>query len=470
MAKWCWCAIIFYWQSGKKSDKIIYTRNETIMTQPSSEPLAQEDVLTDVHKKQKFYLVPFILVTSLFFLWGMVHNLDSILIPHLKKACELNNRQSALVDTAVFFAYFLMAIPAGMFLKRWGYKTGIILGLLVAAIGAFLFVPAANSRSFELFLLALFIIGCGIATLETAANPYSAVLGPAETSGVRMNLAASFNGLAATVAPYIGTIFILSGIEYNSAQLKAMPVADKIAYLNSEAASVKLPYLIFGAVLILVAILFFFFHFPEVKTETKTARLSQFAKAFRHKHLAWSVIAQFVYVGAQVCVTSFFIRMAKQGGGFDEKTAGYYLSVYGFLFMGGRFFGTYLLKFVARNKLLTVYAVLCTLLCLIAILGKGEYVVYALWGLGFFMSIMFPTIFSLGLVDLGEDTKIGGSLLVMSIIGGAIFPYLMAWIIDLNGDKIQPGYIIPLICYLVIIYFGISGYKVRIHEKPVELN
>lgn len=439
------------------------------MSQASVEPVVQPELHGKTMNQKNKFLLPFILVTSLFFLWGMVHNLDSILIPHLKKACELNNRESSLVDMAVYFAYFLMAIPAGIFLKKFGYKTGIIFGLFVAAIGAVLFVPAANARSFELFLLALFIIGCGIATLETAANPYSAILGPPETSGVRMNLAASFNGLAATVAPYVGTTFILSGIEYSKAQLGAMPAADKIAYLNSEAASVKMPYLIFAGVLVLVAVLFMFFHFPEVKSESKTAKLSQFVKAFRHKHLTWAVIAQFAYVGAQVCVTSFFIRMAKQGGGFDEKKAGYYLILYGFLFMAGRFFGTFLLKFVARHKLLTIYAVLCTLLCLTAILGKGEYVVYALGGLGFFMSIMFPTIFSLGLVELGEDTKIGGSLLVMSIIGGAIFPYLMAWIIDLNGDKIQPGYIVPLICYLVIIYFGVSGYKVRIHEKPVEL-
>ena len=432
-------------------------------------PSSTATELSSAAGKRNKFLIPFILVTSLFFLWGMVHNLDSILIPHLKKACELNNRQSSLIDTAVFFAYFIMAIPAGMFLKRWGYKTGIILGLLVAAIGAFLFVPAANSRSYELFLLALFIIGCGIATLETAANPYSAVLGPPETSGVRMNLAASFNGLAAFVAPLVGTTFILSGVEHSQSELHAMPVAEKIAYLNSEASSVKLPYMIFAGVLVLVAILFLFFHFPEVKSESKAAKLSQFIKAFRHKHLTWAVLAQFVYVGAQVCVTSFFIRMAKQGGGLDEKTAGYYLSLYGLLFMGGRFVGTFLLKFIARHKLLTIYAVLCTLLCLTAIVGKGEYVVYALGGLGFFMSIMFPTIFSLGLVELGEDTKIGGSLLVMSIIGGAIFPYIMATVIDLNGDKIQTGYIVPLICYLVIIYFGISGYKVKIHEKPVEL-
>jgi FHS family L-fucose permease-like MFS transporter len=190
----------------------------------------------------------------------MVHNLDSILIPHLKKACELNNRQSTLVDTSVFFAYFLMALPAGMFLKRWGYKTGIIFGLLVAAAGACLFVPAANTRSFELFLLALFIIGCGIAMLETAANPYASVLGPPESAGIRLNLAASFHGLAATVAPYVGTPFILSGVEHTKAELAAMPASEKLAYLNSEAASVRMPYLIFGGVLIMVAILFLFFH------------------------------------------------------------------------------------------------------------------------------------------------------------------------------------------------------------------
>ena len=440
------------------------------MQEVSTKPFVKSETThnTAQHTRNKF-LLPFILITSLFFLWGMIHNLDAFLIPHLKKACELNNRQSSLIDTVVYFAYFIMAIPAGMFLKRWGYKTGIVFGLLVAATGAFLFVPAANARSYETFLLALFIIGCGIATLETAANPYSAMLGSPETSGVRMNLAASFNGLAAPVAGFVGTKFILSGVEHSKAELNSMPVANKIAYLTQEASSVKAPYICFAGALILVAILFTFFHFPEVKSESKKVKLSQFVKVFRHKHLAWAVLTQFAYVGAQVCVTSFFIRMAKQGGGLDEKSAGYYYILYGSLFMVGRFIGTLILKFIARHKLLTIYAVLCTLLCLTAILGKGQYVVYALGGLGFFMSIMFPTIFSLGLVELGEDTKIGGSLLVMSIIGGAIFPYIMAWIIDLNGDKIQPGYIIPLFCYLVIIYFGISGYKVKIHEKPVEL-
>lgn len=440
------------------------------MAQIPVESVAQPE-LHHMHAggKNKF-LVPFILVTSVFFLWGMAHNLDSVLIPHLRKACELNNLQSTLVDTSVFFAYFLMAIPAGMFLKKWGYKNGIITGLLVFALGAFLFVPAANARSFSIFIGALFIIGCGLATLETAANPYAAILGPPESAGTRLNLAASFNGLAAFLAPLIGRTFILSGVEYTPAKLHAMPEVERFAYLNHEAGAVKLPYIILGSVLVLVAILFYFFHFPEVKDDTKVARPVEFFKTLRHSHLTWAVIAQLCYVGAQVCVTSFFIRMAKQGGGIDEKTAAFYLALYGLLFTVGRFIGTFFLRFISQQRLLTIYAVIAVLLCLLAIFGKGGYVIYSLGALGFFMSIMFPTIFSLGITELGKDTKIGASLLVMAIVGGAIFPPIMGKIIDMNGDNIQTGYIVPLVCFAIIVYYGISGYKVKIHEKPLELD
>lgn len=440
------------------------------MAQLPIESVVQPELKNTGGKGKKF-LLPFILVCSLFFLWGMVHNLDSILIPHLKKACNLTNIQSMLIDTSIFLAYFLMAIPAGMVLKKWGYKKGIIGGLVVAALGASLFVPAANTRSFELFLGALFIIGCGIATLETAANPYAALLGPPQSAGIRLNLAAAINGLAVFVAPLVGTLFILSGKEYSKAQLAAMPDADRIAYFVTESASVKTPYLVLCGALLLVALLFAAFHFPEVKSESKSVKLSQFAHALRHRHLTWAVIAQFAYVGAQVCVTSTFIRMAQQGGGFDEKKAGWYLAtVYGVLFLAGRFIGTALLKYVKQEKLLTLYAAICTLLCVAAIAGQGQYVVYCLGGMGFFMSIMFPTIFSLGLVDLGEETKAGSALLVMAIVGGAVFPPIMGAIIDASGDKVQPGYIVPLLCFLVVLYFGWKGYEVKLHEKPVELD
>lgn len=414
------------------------------------------------------YLVPFILITSLFFLWGLAHNLNSILIPHLKKAFELNNRQSTLIDTSIFMAYFLMALPAGMFLRRWGYKNGIITGLLVFAVGAFLFVPAADTRIYELFLVALFIIGCGLTILETAANPYATMLGPPEGATRRLNLAASFNGLAAIIAPLIGTGFILSGVEFTPAQLSEMPDAERLAYLTGEADAVKMPFIVLGCVLILFAVFSYFIRLPEVKGEVQKTKLSDFLAAFRRRHLSWAVVSQFFYVGAQVCVTSFFIRMARQGGGLDEITAGYYLGVYGFLFMTGRFAGTFLLNYISPPRLLSIYAVLSILLSIIAIFGDGAYVVYCLGALGFFMSIMFPTIFSLGVEGLGEDIKVGSSLLVMSIVGGAVLPVIMGTIIDMNADDVQMGYVVPLVCFVIILSFGLRGYKIR-HYDSVEL-
>ncbi|MES2276443.1 MAG: L-fucose:H+ symporter permease [Bacteroidota bacterium] len=412
--------------------------------------------------KGKLLLMPFILVISLFFLWGMAHNLDSYLIPHLRKACQLNNRQSTYIDMAVFFAYFVMAIPAGMLLKKFGYKNSIIFGLLLFACGALLFVPAANTLTYGLFIGGLFIIGCGLATLETAANPYAAILGDPVKSAFRLNLAAFFNGIAAPVAGYIGTNYILSGKEYTKDQLAAMTDTHRMSYLLEEASAVKTPYIILACVLIAVAILFYFSNLPEIKNVAKEETTGgNFFGALRHKHLLWGVVAQFFYVGAQVCVTSFFIRMAKQGGGLDEKTAGYYYLIYGLMFMGGRFFGTVFLRFISSNKLLSIYAVISIVLCGVAIFGKGAYVVYCLGAIGFFMSVMFPTIFALGIDGIGDDTKPGSSWLVMSIVGGAILPYIMATVIDLNGDNIQVGYIIPLICFIVVLYYGISGYKIK---------
>lgn len=410
----------------------------------------------------KQYLLPFILITSLFFLWGMAHNLDSILIPHLKKACELNNSQSTLIDTAVFFAYFIMAIPAGMLIKRFGYKNSIIIGLLVFAAGAFLFVPAANTRTYELFLFALFIIGCGLTILETSANPYAAILGPPESASKRLNLAASFNGLAAMVAPIVGSLFILSGTNYTPQQMDAMPEATRAAYLLEEASSVKMPYIILGTVLLLVALLFYFMKLPSMKPkETENEIKPGFFSVLKFSHLSWAVVAQFFYVGAQVCITSFFIRIAQQGAGLDEKTAGYYLGIYGFLFMAGRFIGTFLLKYIKDYVLLSIYCAISIALCCVAIYGSGIVVIYALGGLGFFMSIMFPTIFSLGLVGLKSNTETGSSWLVMSIVGGAILPYAMGTLIDMKHDDIQAGYIIPLVCFAIILYFGLVGHKVK---------
>lgn len=405
------------------------------------------------------YLIPFVLVTCLFFMWGFANNLNGILIPHLRKALQLSNMQSTFVDTAVYLAYFLGAIPAGLVLKKFGYKKGIILGLLVFSLGAFLFVPAANSRTYSVFLLGLFIIGIGLTILETAANPYATKLGDTKDATTRLNLAQSFNGLAAFLAPMVGTVFILSGKEYSSEELNLLPEVEKITYLTSEAASVKMPYMILGGFLLVIAALFMVLKFPEFKEEDQGETTGSITGALKHKHLTWAVIAQLFYVGAQVCVTSFFVRMAISGGGVDEKTAGYYLGIYGILFMVGRFLGTFIMKYLAPAKLLSIYAGMCILLSLVAVYADGKNVVLALGGLGFFMSIMFPTIFSLGIDDLKENTKPASSLIVMAIIGGAIFPVIMGYIIDNSNDNIQVGYWVPLVCFIVVLYYGLIGHK-----------
>jgi FHS family L-fucose permease-like MFS transporter len=409
--------------------------------------------------KPNKYLLPFILVTSLFFFWGLIHNLDSVLIPHLRKAFRLNTLQSSLVDSAVYVGYFIMAIPAGIIMQRFGYKTGIITGLLLFAIGSLLFVPAANTREYSFFLGALFIIACGLAILETAANPYATILGPENTSTQRLNFAQSFNGLAVMIAPLIGGRFILSGKSYTDAELAQMTDQARELYLQSEADSVKLPYIIIGIVILFVAALFFMVKLPDIKEE-KTER-KNILHAFRHKHLAWAVIAQFFYVGAQVCVTSFFINLSINSAGLDEKTAANYLGLgYGIAFMAGRFFGTFIMKYVQPAKLLSVYALINILLSIIAVFSTGMITVYALIGIGFFMSIMFPTIFALGIKGLGHETKIGSGLIIMSIVGGAVLPPILGYISDATKN-IQNGYIVPLICFVVILFFGLKGHKLK---------
>lgn len=408
--------------------------------------------------KKNNYLLPFILVTTLFFLWGIANNLNGILIPHLRKALLLTNMQSTFVDTAVYFAYFIAALPAGWILKKYGYKKGIITGLLVFSAGCFLFIPAAYTRTYGLFLMGLFIIGCGLTMLETAANPYATQLGDEATATSRLNLAQSFNGLAVFIAPLIGTYFILSGESYSVAELDAMSEAVRNTYLDKEAQSVVPPYNVLGSFLALIAIIFMVYKFPEFKQENQEEKGS-IKTALQHKHTRWAIAAQFFYVGAQVCVTSFFIRVAMTGGGADELTAGKYLSAYGLLFMIGRFVGSILLRYITPSKLLSVYAIASILMCAVAINTDGEYVVLALGALGFFMSIMFPTIFSLGIKGLGEDTKSASSLIVMSIIGGALFPVLMGFIIDQSNDNIQIGYIVPLVCFIVVLFFSWKGHQ-----------
>jgi len=406
------------------------------------------------------YLFPFIMITSLFFMWGFVHNLDPILIPHLKKSFSLSTLQASLVDSAVFIAYFLMALPAGFLMKKYGYKAGIIIGLILFAIGSFLFIPAANMQSYFFFLIALFIIACGLTILETAANPYASLLGPEETSTFRLNFAQSFNGLAATLAPIIGAKIIMTKGNTEE-ELNAMTESARQIALASEASSVKMPYFILGSIILIIAIIFVFLKLPEIKeTAQKKGEKTGIMHALAHQHLSWAVVTQFFYVGAQVCVFSLFILYATKAAGIDEQEAAKYAGFgVGMAFMIGRFFGTFLMKFIAPPKLLSIYAAICILLSAAAMTVSGMIAIYVVIGIAFFMSIMFPSIFSLGIRELGKDTKFGSSLIIMSIVGGAILPLGMGHIADLTHN-IQLGYIVPLICFVVVFLFGIKGHKV----------
>lgn len=406
------------------------------------------------------YLVPFILLTTLFFLWGFAHNLNPILIPHLKKACQLTDFQSSLIDGSFFMAYFVMAIPAGMVMKKYGYKSGILVGLFLFAIGAFLFIPAANTRLFGLFLTALFVIASGLTFLETAANPYMTVLGEPEGAAQRLNLAQSFNGLAASIAPFLGGMFILSGHSLSTEETAAMSPEQLNIFLDSEAATVKIPYLIIGFVVLTVAFLLYKSKLPEITESGHDIELPSGEQSlWRHKHLIWGITAQFFYVGAQVCVSSFFIRYLGKTANIDEKTASKLLSAALLCFMIGRFIGTFLMRYISPNRLLSIYALLNIVLLTVVVIYGGMLSVYALIGVEFFMSIMFPTIFSLSIQSLGKETKIGSSLVIMSIVGGAIFPLIMGRISDISS--IQVAYSVPLVCFFIVLYFGWKGYKVR---------
>lgn len=409
--------------------------------------------------ESKKWIFPFILVTSLFFFWGFVHNLDPILIPHLRKAFNLTDLESSLVDSSVFIAYFVMALPAGYIMRKYGYKSGIMIGLILFGIGSLLFVPAANSLQYIYFLGALFVIACGLTFLETAANPYVTILGPAESATKRLNFSQSFNGLAAFIAPAFVGPMILSDKNYTQTQIEAMTPAIRQAFLESEAASVKMPYLILGLIILAVAVIFYFTNMPDVKDEdVEGADGASFAGALKSMRLRWGILAQFFYVGAQVCVGSFFIKMATSSAGIDEDSAAKYLGFFGLAFMLGRFFGTFLMQYINPRKLLIIYTFINIALTIIAITGTGMMVVYCLIAIAFFMSIMFPTIFSMGIDGLGHNTKIGSSLIVMSIVGGAFLPPILGIISD-QTSSIQYGYVVPLVCFLVILLFAFNVHK-----------
>jgi MFS transporter, FHS family, L-fucose permease len=411
---------------------------------------------------ERRYAIPFALVTSLFFLWAFGVNLNDILIPHLKKAFHLTDFRSSLIQTAFFGGYFLAALPAGWLMEKIGYKRGILVGLLTCATGALLFVPAASVRLYGFFLLALFVMACGQGVLEVAANPYVTILGPPESSERRLNFAQSFNAVGAVVTPIVGAAFILTGVEYSRAQLAVMTPAQLQAYQIAEASAVKVPYLVISGLFIFVAVLIRFAHLPEVREEGTVEEGSSGATGLRglwpYKHLLKGVLAQFFYVGAQVGVASFIIRFAQYSLlGIPEKHAADFLKLHLLGFMIGRFAGSAMMKHIAAPRLLSLFGAAALACLTLVLLSSGIAPMWALVLLGFFHSIMFPTIFALSLKHLGPHTKLGSSLLVMAIIGGAVFPAIMGYISD--ASNIRYAFLIPFACHLCVLWFAIRGYR-----------
>ena len=394
----------------------------------------------------KSYLVPFILITSLFLLWGFAHGLLDVLNKHFQGVFTMTKAESGLVQFSTYIAYFLMALPAGMFMKRFGYKKGIILGLCLFAVGAFAFIPAAYLHSASPFLIALFVIACGLCILETAANPYSTILGPEESGAQRLNLSQSFNGLGWILGPLVGGMLIFGGAE-------------------DDPFTLTKPYILVGSVVLLVAILFFFTKLPEVQVEEETdkeektiASVSGTVSMWRHPQFVRAIIAQFCYCAAQTGIFSFFINYVTEvDTSMTNIEASRILAFGGMaLFMIGRLSGSFTMKWMSPARLLTWFALADAVCMALVVVSVGTVSLYALYLSFFFMSIMFPTIFALGLEGMGASTKKASSYIVMGVAGGAFAPMLMGYI---GADNMAIGFVIPLLSFLYILYFALRCKK-----------
>jgi FHS family L-fucose permease-like MFS transporter len=405
--------------------------------------------------KQRFvfqgFLIPFILVTSLFFLWGFAHGCIDVLNKHFQELLNMSKAKSAFIQFVFYGGYFLMALPAGLIMQRVGYKKGIIFGLLLFATGAFLMLPATYIQTFGSFLFCLFVIACGLTCLETAANPYTTVLGPPESGERRINFSQSFNGLGWIAGPLVGGILIFSGSSN-----------------GNRFASIALPYLFIGSLVLIVAFLFWRVKFPPLQDEQTSSGSGNDGSSgtlgdlLRYPHFVLAVVAQFLYVAAQTGVNSFFINyVTEEIPSLTNQQASQILAFGGMgLFWLGRFSGsTLLMRIIKPNRLLAFYATANVITMALVVAGLGWISVIALFSTYFFMSVMFPTIFALGIKDLGPLTKKGSSLLVMSIVGGAIIPVIMGRIADVSTMAL--GFIVPLICFAFIVFYGIRGYKVK---------
>lgn len=416
-------------------------------------------------KEKSFNLIlPLILIISLFFLWGMANNLNDILITQFKKVFTLTDFKAGLVQSAFYTGYFVLSIPAALWMKRFGYKAAVVLGLLLYALGAFLFYPAAAQREYVLFLGALFVIASGLAFLETSANPLIVAMGDPATAERRLNFAQSFNPFGCIAGILIGREFILSGHEPTAEELATMTSVQLEQFYQTESQAVQGPYLVVGCVVLLWALLVLWVKFPSVATQSakqeSTGSWMDYKSVLTNSRFMFSVMAQFFYVGAQVCIWSYLIRYGQDTvPGTGEKTLANYLLASLIIFMIGRFMSTALMLRVRAAWLMWIYAIINVLLCAYAIFYPGHSGLLALVATSFFMSLMFPTIFALGLRDLGAQSKAGASLLVMAIIGGAVLTALMGLMSDLTS--IHLAVLVPMMCFVVIALYARFADKIK---------
>ena len=403
---------------------------------------------------EKRYLVAFSLTATLFFAWGLASQFNDLLLHHFQKALDLTRTRASLTQFAFYIAYFCAPLPAAMIIRRLGYKKCMVIGLGMYAVGAFLFVPAAHLRVYGIFLAALYIIAFGAAFLETSANPYIAIMGDPATSSPRRNFAQAFNGVATVLGPLVGGYVIFSGVEYTPAQLAAMTPQVVDQWRASEAASVGPPYLVLGVLMVVIASAIALTKYPPLRADvTPDGAGSPFA-VLRKPRVLYAVIAQFFYVGAQVGTWSLLVDFSQEAAHVPERTgAQVYLEATMIAFCVGRFFGAWLQRYIDPAKQLVLYCGCNAVLCVLAATLGGFPSIYAMVATSFFMSIMFPTIFALGLEKLGHETEFASSFIVMAVCGAAILPPLMAWVSDMTG-ALHWSLLFPAICYLVVLSFG----------------
>jgi len=410
---------------------------------------------------------PFVLVTTMFFLWAIPNNLNDILIKQFMTSFQITRFEAGLVQSAFYLGYFCLAMPAALLMRRFGYKAGLVTGLLLFGTGAFLFWPAALVGSYGFFLFALFVIASGLSFLETGSNTFIAVLGDPRTSEQRLNLSQSFNPLGSITGALVGTVFIFSGVELSNQQVGALKAQGTLGtYLQSETLRVVRPYMVLGVVVWVMAFLIMRTKFPQIREEAQTQDARDKGKLsdlLHYPHFLQGVSAQFFYVGAQVGTWSFLIQYIQDYTHQPEKVAGYLLTGSLVAFAIGRFVATYLMKFFRPSKLMGVFGIINIGLVAVGVLFPGWVGVGAVFLTSFFMSLMFPTIYALGIKGLGANTKLGGSFIIMSIIGGAAAPPAMGLLYGV-WHSMAVAMIVPLICYAVVTHYAYYGSRMRVPQ------